>query len=135
MNDTLIQRYQPGGDIYASVEQKYGTAGADDVANAALTGDYTAVTEALATLKDGTAVPEPSTASILASQLYNNPVGATAEQLGTILGNTSASINTGVKTALGGLVTSPGTLLLLGLAVIGVIFYVGGLSSIKKKFL
>jgi hypothetical protein len=36
MDRTLIQRYQPGGDIYAQLKAKYGDAGAALVAMAVL---------------------------------------------------------------------------------------------------
>ena len=48
MDQATILRYQPGGDIYASIAAEHGTDAAGAVAAAALSGDETQINAALA---------------------------------------------------------------------------------------
>lgn len=117
MSKDLIQRYQPGGDIYAQLETQYGRTGALLVAQAALTADKTAVTEALARLKHGEPLDE-STARIFWSQVTTDPFDAPLSSLNKGLGTLSTS-------AIIGLVKNPWVLI----AAVVVIFYaLGGFS-------
>jgi hypothetical protein len=87
MDAATIQRYQPGGDIYASLAASYGTPGAQQVATAALTGDETQVNAALTQVKYGAPL-NTSTAEIFGTQLATDPLGAPLADLNTALGNT-----------------------------------------------
>ena len=94
MDANLIQRYQAGGDIYASILQQHGQAAADACAFAALSGDETKINAAL-TLYTGTTTPNAAvplstdtTAGNLYRQLTTNPLAAPLEGANTILGNT-----------------------------------------------
>jgi hypothetical protein len=90
MDDSLIQRYQAGGDIYASLQTQYGTSAADAVAAAAQTGDETQINAALVNAKYGQPL-NTSTASILANQLETDPLAAPLASANNVLGNTLLS--------------------------------------------
>jgi hypothetical protein len=75
MPDTVIARYQPGGDIYANLSGQYGIAPADIIAEAARTGDRFKVTDALALVRRGQPLEE-STSVILIDQLITDPLAA-----------------------------------------------------------
>lgn len=79
-------RYQPGGDIYAKLEAKYGTAGADRVAAADASGELGAVNEALTELKYGAPLND-STTSIFFDQVTTDPLGAPLESANNQLAN------------------------------------------------
>lgn len=92
MTRALIARYQPGGDIYASLLPQYGQNGALYISQAALTGDSRRVTEAIAQVRNGARLPD-STVRILAGQLVTDPLGAPLDaanrQLSKLAGNTA----------------------------------------------
>jgi hypothetical protein len=90
MDSTLIARYQPGGDIYISLQSTYGTAGANQIAQAALSGDETQINAVIDQLKFGAPL-NTSTASILGNQLATDPLGAPLASLNGALGNTFMS--------------------------------------------
>lgn len=126
MDTTLIQRYQPGGDIYAAILSQHGQEAADSCAAAALTGDETAINAAL-TLYSGTSTPyqavplaETSTASILGEQLATDPLAAPLESANKVLNNTFLSF-----------LKNPTVLIVLALVVFFVVF--DGLNIIKGK--
>lgn len=88
MNQTLINRYQPGGDLFGKIEAQYGYAAAQKVAAAARTGNSRNVTDVIVMLRHGSALPE-STTLILAKTLVTDPLGApldAANQAITTLG-------------------------------------------------
>jgi hypothetical protein len=93
MDQTLINRYQPGGDIYATLVSRYGTAGADTIAAAAATGDNTQLNYALANAQTGMTggALNDSTASILAGQLATDPLAAPLGGLNNALNNSILS--------------------------------------------
>lgn len=146
MDQDEINSFQPGGTAYNNAVAQYGVDGANTLASAAATGDETQLQNAIEALQGNPTAQDASTADALASQLYNAPLSAPLDQLGTILTNTVNSagqviVNTegaaenAARNAVGTALVSPG--LLIGLAVvgIGVVFYFGGLSSIKKNFI
>jgi len=118
MNQSLINRYQPGGDIYGSLQAQYGTAGADSVAQAALTGDETQVNAALVAVKFGGPL-NTSTLSLFGQQLATNPLGAPIE-----------SLNNQIGKVIGDLFKNP--LVLVALAA-GLFFFFGGANLIRSK--
>jgi len=89
--DDYFLRYQVGGDIYETLAAKYGTAGADRVANAAATGDRVAITNALAVVKNGAAL-DTSTLSIFTGQIVNDPLAAPAESLNNQIGKAFGNV-------------------------------------------
>lgn len=92
MNRELILRYQPGGDIYAQLEQQYGGNAAIQIASVARTGDSRAITETLARIRNGERLPD-STVALLWTQLTTDPLGAPLDsanrQISALAGNTA----------------------------------------------
>lgn len=90
MNATLVQRYQPGGDIYARSVEKYGSEAAQRLASAARTGGDPAVFALLAELRSGPARNE-STFSAFVDQITTDPFDAPLDSankgIGTVLGS------------------------------------------------
>ena len=88
MNQTLIQRYQPGGDIYASLLASYGVTVANNVAAAARTGDATRVNAVMPGISSGiVATPlNDSTASIFWDQITTDPLAAPLESANNQIG-------------------------------------------------
>ena len=87
MNDQLIQRYQPGGDLFAAYAERYGHGHASNIAAAARTGDRYAVTDAISNAKYG-APADDSFWSNLGDQIVTDPLGAPLESANRVLGNT-----------------------------------------------
>jgi hypothetical protein len=122
MTNDQIQRYQPGGDIYARLEAERGRTGACLVAQAALTGDRTAITEALAQLNSGDP-RDDSTARLFWSQVTTDPFDAPLESLNSGLGVFGRS-------AIVGVLRNPWVLL----ALAAVVFYaIGGPRWLFEK--
>lgn len=115
MTSDQIQRYQPGGDIYAQLETQHGRPGALLVSQAALTGDRTAITEALARLRFGEPLDE-STARIFWSQIRSDPFDAPLSSL-------NKGFGTVFKSAGLGLLKNPWVLVALAAVVF---FAIGG---------
>jgi hypothetical protein len=113
MTKAQIDRYQPGGDIYARLEAQYGRVGALSVAQSALSGDRTSITEALAQLKSGDPRDE-STARQFWSQVTTDPFDAPLASLNSGLGTVFSS-------AIVGVFKNPWVLLALAA---GVVFFV-----------
>lgn len=135
MSQDEINSFQPGGTAYNNAVAQYGVSGANTLASAAATGDETQLQNAIEAIRGEPTAQDDSTTDAFISQLYNDPLGAPLDQLGTVLSNTDTAAEGVARGVIGDLLTSPG--LLIGLAVvgIGVVFYFGGLSSIKKKFI
>jgi hypothetical protein len=91
MNQTLIARYQIGGDIYETLKGQYGQAAADQIAAAAQSGDETQINAALTTVKFGQPLND-STASIFANQLATDPLAAPLASANTLLSNSFLSL-------------------------------------------
>ena len=118
MDQDTINRYQPGGDIYASLLQSYGQSGANSVAQAALSGDETQINAALTQVKFGQPL-NTSTADILLNQLATDPLAAPLADADTL---TSNSLTDFLK--------SPAVLLVLGVAAF---FALGGADVLRRK--
>jgi hypothetical protein len=118
MNNTLISRYQRGGDIYQTLLTQYGQANADAIANAALSGDETQVNAAIVQAQYGQPL-NTSTGSILYQQLTTDPLGAPLQSLNTGLTNTMIS-----------LLKSPAVLVTLGVAAF---LFLGGADWIRRN--
>ena len=97
MDTTTIARYQPGGDIYATILSQHGAAAAAQIAAAAQTGDETQINAVLAqyvgTLTPDVAVPlsTDTTASDFLNQIATDPLAAPLASANTLLGNTFLS--------------------------------------------
>jgi hypothetical protein len=120
MNQDLINRYQPGGDIYNSLAASLGVPGANLVATAALTGDETQVNTALTQAQFGNPL-DTSTISIFSSEIATNPLAAPFSDLNTLLSNSLKS-----------LVGNPLVLLSTIAIVGGVVIYFVGIEKLKK---
>ncbi len=107
-SDTL-NRYAPGGDIFADIEARYGRAAAEQVATAAESGESGAVAEALAQIRFGAERSE-STLGEFGRLIATDPFGAPLASLNTGLGNVFGSFIRGV-------VTNPWVLAAVALAV------------------
>ena len=83
MSPDLIQRYQPGGDIYAGLVARYGQNTADAAARAALSGDETQINAAIT----GTPL-DTSTLTIFGNQIATDPLAAPFASANNLLGNT-----------------------------------------------
>lgn len=103
--DNVVARYQPGGDIYATLLSQYGQADADYIAQAAATGERAQLTEAIAYVRHGAALND-STAGIFLDQILTDPLDAPLDAL-----------DAGVKK----LFDSEGIKTILTIAVIGVV--------------
>jgi len=122
MTPATIQRYQPGGDIFAELESRYGTGGALLIAQAALTGDRFAVNEAISRAKFGEKL-DVSLWSNFYTQVTTDPFAAPLETANKVIGTIGSS-------AIFGLFKNPWVLL----AVAGLVFYaVGGFTWLGGK--
>jgi len=127
MSQDLINRYQAGGDIYASIAAQHGTSAADACAAAALSGDETQINAALAlyeTAAGNSTVAVPmatdTTTSNFLHQIATDPLAAplaTAEGL--------------ARNSLLDFLKSPAVLLTV--AVVGFFFF-GGADIIRAAF-
>lgn len=115
ISQDIIDRYQPGGDIYAQYETQYGRNAALLVAQAAQTGDRDALNEGIARVRHGEKLDD-STASIFWGQVTTDPFSAPLDTL-------NKGIGTIVGSALKGTFTNPWVLLLAVGLVIGALFY------------
>jgi hypothetical protein len=127
LDQGTIDRYQPGGDLYASIQSQYGNDAANAAASAAATGSNDTLNLTLSNIRRGTyTVGSPnggtSTWGNFFSQLYNDPLGAPLQQAGVVASNTASDVNSTLKGVLGSLFSNPLTLLLT-LAVGGVVVW------------
>jgi hypothetical protein len=130
MSATLIQRYQPGGDIYAGLVSRYGKNAADAAAAAAKqTGDEQKVNEAITGAYYGAPLNTDTTA-ILLNQLETNPLGAPLEGLGGIVSNTIGSVENLLAKTVKTTLTNP---LFLGLTVTALAVWLIGPDKVKEK--
>lgn len=111
----IIVRYQPGGDIYAQLEAQYGRNAALLIAQAAQTGDRTALNEAIAQVRHGAKLND-STARIFWAQVTTDPFDAPLDSL-------NKGIGTIVSSALKGTFSNPWVLLLTIAIGIGAFFF------------
>lgn len=118
MTQETINRYQPGGDIYAELFASYGQAGADQIAFAAQGGDATDVNAALVNVKFGQPLNDSTLGNFL-QQISTDPLAAPIESANGVLKNTVAS-----------LFKNP----LVPLALLAVAFFaLGGANLIRRK--
>jgi hypothetical protein len=116
MIQDLINRYQPGGDIYASLLALYGSAGADSIAAAALSGDESQINAALTAVKYG-AAKDTSTLDAFGNQLATNPLGAPIDSINTVLSNSFLAV-----------LKNPAVLFSIGLVIF---LWLGGASFLR----
>ena len=94
LDQATITRYQPGGDIYATLEERYDRPGALLIAQAAQTGDRDAVNDAIGRVKHGEKLDD-STARIFWHQVTTDPFEAPLSDLnkglGTVFGSAIAN--------------------------------------------
>lgn len=93
MDQATIQRYQPGGDIYATLVSQYGQDSANAIAAAALTGDRTVLGNAIENAKG---IPQntgsTSTVTNFLQQITTDPLAAPLQGANNILGNSFLSV-------------------------------------------
>jgi hypothetical protein len=132
MDQYTINRYQPGGDLYAAEQAKYGTSVAGQIANAALANDELTITSIAEGLKYG-ANKDTSALDALGSQLYNNPLGAPLEQAGKVAGNTFTSLGDAAKNAASSIVGNWGMWLVVGVIALAGFLYLGGAAVARRR--
>jgi hypothetical protein len=115
IDQATIARYQPGGDIYATLEDQYGRNAALLIAQAAQTGDRDSLNEAIAQVRHGAKLDD-STAKIFWQQITTDPFDAPLDSLNKGLGTVFKSAGLGV-------LKNPWVLLALALVVF---FAIGG---------
>jgi hypothetical protein len=120
MSPSLIQEYQPGGDIYNTLAAQYGAQNANNIAQAALSGDESQVNAAIAQAQFGTPLTT-STTSIFASEIVTDPLAAPLDDLNTLIKNSVASF-------FGNTTVAITTFLILG----GVVVYFVGIERLKR---
>ncbi len=125
MTQDLINRYQPGGDIYAALLSSYGKTGADAIAQAALSGDETQINAALVQVKYGAPL-ETSTLKIFGSELATDPLGAPLSSLNGFL-------KTIVGSTIAGVLSNPWVLIAGAGVTIALIYRGGGVTKIVNK--
>jgi len=118
MDTTTVNRYQPGGDIYAKLLAQYGQGNADAIAQAARSGDESQVNAAIVNAKYGPAL-DTSTLDAFGNQLATDPLGAPLAGLNNIVGNTVFSF-----------LQSPWV---LGAVALGLFFFFGGADYLRRK--
>ncbi len=93
MDQNTVQRYQPGGDLYAKLVSQYGQASADAIAQAAATGDRTALANAIENAR-GIAANSGSTStwSNFWSQITTDPLAAPLSGANNLIGNSFLSL-------------------------------------------
>ena len=112
MTPDLIQRYQPGGDIYNQIVAAYGVAAANAVASAATTGDRTQVTDAIASVKYGQP-KQDSTAVIFVDQLLTDPLAAPIASADSLIRKTLLAIGANPFFLIAGIVVVGAAVLVL----------------------
>ena len=122
MNRATIQRYQPGGDLYAQLEAQYGRNGALLIAQAATSGDRGQVTDAIDRVRYGERLDD-STARIFWGQITTDPFEAP-------LASANAALGTLGSSAILGLLKNPWV---LAAVVLGVILWAGGGPWLGKQ--
>lgn len=123
MNKATIQRYQPGGDLYAQLEAQYGRNGALLIAQAATSGDRGRVTDAIERVRYGARLDD-STARLFWSQITTDPFEAP-------LASANAALGTIGTSAIIGLFKNPWVLLV----VAALIFHAfGGFAWLAKRW-
>lgn len=105
MTQDTIDRYQAGNDIWMTLAEQYGFDVADEIADAAWTGDATAVNAALVKAKWGNPLPTSTTGQLF-HQLTTDPLAAPA-----------ASLNNQIEKAVGNVFKQPWVLLLAVAAI------------------
>ncbi|HEV2691555.1 MAG TPA: hypothetical protein VG347_01525 [Verrucomicrobiae bacterium] len=110
-----------GTPAYTATATQYGTAAADAQWQAAITAE-----------KNGTPLDD-SFFSNLGSQLYNDPLGAPADQLAKVINNTATDANNVGSSAFLSVLKNPFVLLALLAVGFGVFIYFGGWALLKRK--
>lgn len=116
-----VARYQPGGDIYGSLNSQYGPGAADRVASAAMSGSRADVTNAMAAIRSGPATGSTSTAVNFFRQITSDPLQA---PIAAALGQGSSG------PGLGGGTTSTVVKGVLGIGALALVLY--GLNTVAK---
>jgi hypothetical protein len=127
MSQDLINRYQPGGDLFAIYQTRFGDAGANEIAAAAATGDESAITTTVNELTFGQPL-DTSTADILANQLATDPLNAPLASASNILSKTISDLQDSIKKTVISLAENP----LVAVALIAGIFIAVKIHNEKK---
>lgn len=118
MTPQLIQRYQPGGDIYNTIVSQYSQSTADAAAQAALSGDETAINAVLRNSTYGADL-NTSTLDIFTNQILTDPLAAPLASAESLLRASGLDF-----------LKSPAVLITIGIAAF---FALGGATLIERK--
>lgn len=95
MNAAMLQRYSPGGDIYASLRTRYGYEAAEDVSFAAkadfASGENGEVASTLARIRNGPPLNDSAT-EIFFDQITTDPLAAPLDAANRQLGNAAFAV-------------------------------------------
>jgi hypothetical protein len=116
---TPIDRYKPGGDIYQTLSDHYGSTAAQKVYQAALGGQPGAIAQAIGEVRNGPPLND-STASIFLDQIETDPLAAPLASANSLIGNSVLSF-----------LKNPMVLLAVG---VGLFFWLGGANLIRAWF-
>lgn len=124
MDAATIDRYQPGGDIYATVLKQYGQTWADNIAAAARTGDQSGeVAAAIANARTAAGITkgpqDTSTLHAFVNLISTDPLGAPLAGLNNLVGNTFFSF-----------LKNPWV---LGALAVAAFFLLGGADYLRRK--
>ena len=147
MKTFYAQYYLEGGDIYDALAAEYGTAGANIVQAAALTGDATQVQTAISDLHSAKISgrtagqvagyyaqhADMSTASNLVQQIYNEPFNAPIAQAQNVLSNTVNAAGDAVKKTISQTAGNIGVWIIGAVVVVALFFYFGGGAVVRSK--
>jgi hypothetical protein len=120
MKPIPLDRYAPGGDIYNTLQARYGTASADAIYAAAQTGDRLQLASAIASAKGDGPVLDGNTGAIFVNQLETDPLSAPLGAANNLIGNSVFSV-----------LKNP--YVVAGIAA-GLFFFFGGADIIRRHF-
>jgi hypothetical protein len=92
MSTIPLSRYAPGGDIYATFANQYGTGAADKIYQAAQTGDRAQLSDAIANANGDGAAQDESTADAFFQQITTDPLAAPLGSANNLLANSVLSV-------------------------------------------
>lgn len=134
-NVTNWERYQPGRDLFNSVQAMYGYAAAGQLASAAASGDNIRFQRTFSDIRQGNSqvsFDNDSFGQELIDQLYNNPFQAPIEQVAKVASNSIQAANDGASKVAVSLLSNPYVLLAVVAAGAGAFAYFGGFKLLAN---
>lgn len=120
MDQSLVNRYQPGGDIYANLASTRGAGAADQVAAAARSGSRENVVSTMALVNNGPATGSTSVFQNFMQQITTDPLKA---PIAAAMGQGSSGPGLGDGSTTGKVIKGIATLGVIGLVLYGLNTY------------